>query len=191
VLKASLEGLVGRMRVSGGVWLSTPPFLSGTLYGSLGPKNFATKKTDWVLVYFPLDTLSGGVYVSVSRERLMPGLDRLTLDCIEAANAASLTPAARTVLLLLCAYSDRRGGSFPTAVTLARQAGVTDRTVRKAFRELETCGVLIVEQRPGRTNHYVLVPKTALSRLHALPELEPPVPIRDPGDWEAGFKKFS
>tara|TARA_R110000824_G_scaffold44998_4_gene130545 strand:- start:424 stop:819 length:396 start_codon:yes stop_codon:yes gene_type:complete len=122
----------------------------------------------------------------------MPGLDKLTHGCLDAANAACVTPAARVILLLLCGYSDSRGRGWPKVSTLSERGGVAVRTVRRVLRELESVGLVEIDLRPGRASVYFLTPRVALSRVQELPP-EPVVhhrgPAPDPGEWSAGFSR--
>ena len=73
----------------------------------------------------------------------------------------SIIPAAavfdsrlcRTDLAVLCAlgaYADRNGRCWPATTTLAEDIRVTTRQVRRCLRNLEDCGFLHTEHRPGQ-----------------------------------------
>ncbi len=79
----------------------------------------------------------------------------------------SLIPAAavfdarlcRTDLAVLCAlgaYADRNGRCWPATTTLAEDIRVTTRQVRRCLRNLEDCGFLHTEHRPGQRSVYVV-----------------------------------
>ncbi len=79
----------------------------------------------------------------------------------------SIIPAAavfdsrlcRTDLAVLCAlgaYADRNGRCWPATTTLAKDIRVTTRQVRRCLRNLENCGFLHTEHRPGQRSVYVV-----------------------------------
>lgn len=68
---------------------------------------------------------------------------------------SSAKGSAKLVLLGIARHHGRRG-SWPALATLAGYANVDERRVRRVIRDLEELGELVVEQRPGTSNRYVL-----------------------------------
>ena len=60
------------------------------------------------------------------------------------------------VLCAIAAYADRSGKCWPATTTLASKLGVSDRRVRSCLRNLESCGYLETEHRPGRRSTYLI-----------------------------------
>ena len=65
------------------------------------------------------------------------------------------------VLAALGAFADRSGKCWPATTTLAQKLGISDRQVRTGLRNLEACGHLCTEHRPGRRSVYLLVREPA------------------------------
>lgn len=103
----------------------------------------------------------------------MPALDRLTLQCLDAANDLQIRGVGRSVLLLLCLHADRGGACTLTVRRLHTLAGSSERYARECLHHLEAVGLLRVDRRPGRTSSYQLTPGRAASRALALPPLPP------------------
>jgi DNA-binding transcriptional MocR family regulator len=69
---------------------------------------------------------------------------------------------AHHVLLLLAAYADREGASFPSVATLSGRSGLSQNSVRKALSQLKSTGLVRVAERRlpnggSDSNLYVLV----------------------------------
>ena len=60
------------------------------------------------------------------------------------------------VLCAIAAYADRSGKCWPATTTLASELGVSDRRVRSCLRNLESCGYLKTEHRPGQRSSYLV-----------------------------------
>ena len=60
------------------------------------------------------------------------------------------------VLCAIAAYADRSGKCWPATTTLASELAVSDRRVRSCLRNLERCGYLKTEHRPGQRSIYVI-----------------------------------
>jgi DNA-binding transcriptional MocR family regulator len=63
----------------------------------------------------------------------------------------------------LSTFMDRYGYAWPSLVAIARRAGRSVRTVRRALRELERAGLLTAEQRHGKPALYLATPDTQVS----------------------------
>ncbi|MGY4869787.1 helix-turn-helix domain-containing protein [Mycolicibacterium elephantis] len=84
------------------------------------------------------------------------------------ATATDLTDTEFRVLVLLANYADGKTGkrAYPSATTLAKQMGKSDKTVRRALAALVAKGRLIKTERPGATAEYQLVTlDTQMSRV--------------------------
>lgn len=62
---------------------------------------------------------------------------------IEAAKENELDRAARSVLLHASVYMDIDGWAFPSATSLADVTGYTEKSVRKALREIRDAGIVV------------------------------------------------
>lgn len=62
---------------------------------------------------------------------------------IEAAQEAALDRAARSVLLHASVYMDIDGWAFPSATSLVGVTGYTEKSVRKALREIRDAGIVV------------------------------------------------
>lgn len=62
---------------------------------------------------------------------------------IEAAQEAALDRAARSVLLHASVYMDIDGWAFPSATSLVDVTGYTEKSVRKALREIRDAGIVV------------------------------------------------
>ena len=73
----------------------------------------------------------------------------------------TLSLAAKTIFAVLCTFADKdTRGCWPSNKAVAEAAGVTARTVQKAYRELEERGVISRELRfnhNGQTSSYSLI----------------------------------
>ncbi len=69
---------------------------------------------------------------------------------------ARIGSAELRVLCAIAAYADRAGKCWPATTTVASKLGVTDRRVRSCLRNLETCGYLKTEHRPGQRSTYLI-----------------------------------
>lgn len=63
---------------------------------------------------------------------------------------------AKVVLLCLARYSNGRGECFPSQVTLAEDACVSERTVRDSLRWLQDHGYIEIVSRPNTSNFYII-----------------------------------
>lgn len=61
---------------------------------------------------------------------------------------------AKHLLLLLAYYANTDGVAWPGRDTLARNAGVDQKTVRRAINSLVATGWITREERPGKTPRY-------------------------------------
>jgi hypothetical protein len=62
---------------------------------------------------------------------------------IEAAQEAALDRAARSVLLHASVYMDIDGWAFPSSTSLVETTGYTEKSVRKALREIRDAGIVV------------------------------------------------
>lgn len=69
-----------------------------------------------------------------------------------------LAPGTVAVGLVLATYMRADGCAWPGVSSLAGGAGLSVRQARRALRDLETAGVLLVEHRPGRPSAYRATP---------------------------------
>ena len=83
----------------------------------------------------------------------------LSVIPVEAVFDQRLGNADIRVLCALGAFADRNGKCWPATTTLAEKLCVSDRRVRKFLRNLEACGHLCTEHRPGQRSIYLLVRK--------------------------------
>jgi DNA-binding transcriptional MocR family regulator len=87
--------------------------------------------------------------------------DRWNWACYVA--AGHLNSVDRVVLLVIARHASRDGdGSFPSRDSIARSAGVTERTVSRSTRRLESLGLIHGEPRPGKTTIWRLTPDTGV-----------------------------
>lgn len=69
-----------------------------------------------------------------------------------------LQPASKLLLLVLADHADDYGRCWPSRNRVAEKAGVTGRTVTRMLEGLAAAGFLEVENRPGRTHLYRVLP---------------------------------
>lgn len=71
--------------------------------------------------------------------------------------SSSLTPAAKMTYAMLLSYAWQNDYCFPGQERLAKDIGVSDRSVRTYLKELEEKGLLTIKQQgQGRPNLYTL-----------------------------------
>jgi len=70
--------------------------------------------------------------------------------------AADIPLSRKSVLLALADQANDEGYCWPSRTTLAWKLGSTDRFVRKALADLESEGLARREERPGRSNVYII-----------------------------------
>lgn len=90
-----------------------------------------------------------------------------------------VSATAALVLLRLGAHGDAAGMARPSARTLARQVGRSERTVRQALESLRDLGYIAGEPQPARVTNWRLV--TDESERHRLRELRTRAPQSDDG----------
>ncbi len=81
---------------------------------------------------------------------------RLSIVPSAAVFDARIGSADLRVLCAIAAYADRSGKCWPATTTLASELGVSDRRVRSCLRNLERCGYLKTEHRPGQRSSYLI-----------------------------------
>lgn len=87
--------------------------------------------------------------------------------------AADIPLNRKYVLLALADQANDEGYCWPSTTTLAWKLGSTDRFVRKALADLERKGLARREERPGRSNVYV-INEAALQKIQRTkPETKP------------------
>ncbi len=91
----------------------------------------------------------------------------LSVIPVEAVFDQRLGNADIRVLCALGAFADRGGRCWPATTTLAQKLGISDRRVRTCLRNLEACGHLFTEHRPGQRSVYLLVRKPVDPRTSA------------------------
>lgn len=64
--------------------------------------------------------------------------------------------AAKAVLHALADHADENGVSWPSIDRIARWAGCSESTARRALQRVEQIGAVVREERPGRTDVYRL-----------------------------------
>ena len=69
---------------------------------------------------------------------------------------AAVTPTTRLVLLKLADHADSDGICWPGTKHIARDTGLSDRTVRRTMRTCERMGLVESEARPGMATRYRL-----------------------------------
>jgi len=115
----------------------------------------------------------GGHLAEIARNIEIVGADPVTLHGFTMVPNVILTKKELSVgaklayaMLLKYAWSDK--GSYPGQLKLAEDLGAGERSIRTYLKELETAGVLKIQQRGlGQTNYYrlfVTVDKTNASR---------------------------
>lgn len=67
---------------------------------------------------------------------------------IRAARDAPATGSRKAILLALASRANDRGECWPSVKTLARDAGVSERTAQRTLRELAIDGWIEVRERP-------------------------------------------
>lgn len=86
------------------------------------------------------------------------------------------------ILLLLADYSNDDGEAWPTANTLALDAGLTERTVRTALDDLERLGIISGDRQFGRrTRWHLLLSNGPLQTVPSSPD-ESSTSRADPGN---------
>ena len=85
----------------------------------------------------------------------------LSVIPVEAVFDQRLGNADIRVLCALGAFADQSGKCWPATTTLAQKLRISDRRVRTCLRNLEACGHLCTEHRPGQRSVYLLVRKPA------------------------------
>ncbi len=86
---------------------------------------------------------------------------RLSIIPAAAVFDARIGSADLRVLCAIAAYADRSGKCWPATTTLASELGVSDRRVRICLRNLERCGHLKTEHRPGQRSLYLICRKAS------------------------------
>lgn len=81
------------------------------------------------------------------------------LEWIDLVLASDLRGAARVIAIVLARHASRRGSSFCSISTLAREAGLTERGARKGIAGLLEGGVVVEDGRRGRAVVRRLVPE--------------------------------
>lgn len=106
------------------------------------------------------------------------------LEASQVPGAQASVQLQRTVLLIIASYADPDGGhANPSVPTIAADAGVNERTARRALRALEAAGLVRTrtgDPRGQRSNRYQLVlpPRAGEGpALHAVGDVE-----HDPSD---------
>ena len=85
---------------------------------------------------------------------------RLSVIPAAAVFDARIGSADLRVLCAIATYADRAGKCWPATTTLASELGVSDRRVRSCLRNLESCGYLKTEHRPGQRSTYLICRET-------------------------------
>jgi hypothetical protein len=94
----------------------------------------------------------------INRAKCVPGLN------------PNIRGARAHVLLLLADYADTQGFAWPSATTLAGNAGLTEKTVRDSLHVLEDEGVIVaVERVVGRATRWQLMLGDEAERLADVP----------------------
>ena len=100
--------------------------------------------------------------------------------------AQASVPLQRTVLLIIASYADPDGGrANPSVPTIAADAGVDERSARRALRALESAGLVRTaggDPRGQRSNRYALV----MSRWRPLRAVPDPEGTELPDEGGAG-----
>ena len=65
--------------------------------------------------------------------------------------AGRFRPSTRIIAATIALYAERRGGAFPSVATIAREAGLSVRTIGRACRCLEDAGLLLRQARPTQS----------------------------------------
>lgn len=79
------------------------------------------------------------------------------IEVVRSGRFASLSPAGRSVLVVLHTYANGDRVAWPSTETVARNAGVSASSVKRARRELERAGLLATRRGGGRDRtEYVL-----------------------------------
>lgn len=68
-----------------------------------------------------------------------------------------LSQSAALVLLALADFADPSGYCWPSIGRIVSENPISERSARRALRELETAGLLISDERPGHSTRYRLV----------------------------------
>lgn len=76
-----------------------------------------------------------------------------------------LPPGVKLVGLILSTWLPPDGIGWASVAQLAQGAGCSDRTARRALRQLEAAGLLERRDRPGRPSSFRVTPDTAVSAL--------------------------
>lgn len=94
--------------------------------------------------------------------------------------ALTLSTVERLVLVAIADHAELRDGARPAVGTLARMAGVEERTVRTAVGSLRDAGWIAIDSTPGKPNTYrVLDPGSTITPDPRSPLIQDP-PSPDP-----------
>ncbi len=88
---------------------------------------------------------SSGAAPAIKRDSALKRVKEL----VHAAKADALARDARSVLVHAAVYMDLNGWCFPSATSLAEDTGYTEKSVRKALRELREAGIVVVLSPPA------------------------------------------
>ncbi len=99
---------------------------------------------------------------------------------------SSLEPTERFVLLCLADAANDDGRCWPSAATIARKTGLSERAVRYSLKALEDAGHLTRQERPGTSTIFVVhpcttctpAPRAPLQEVHPTPAPRAPKPKR-------------
>ena len=88
---------------------------------------------------------SSGAAPAIKRDSALKRVKEL----VHAAKADGLARDARIILVHAAVYMDLNGWCFPSATSLAEDTGYTEKSVRKALRELREAGIIVVLPPPA------------------------------------------
>ena len=78
------------------------------------------------------------------------------------------------VLVSLCDNANDQGECFPSISTIAERCSMGERTVQGHVHDLIKAGILLVQERAGRSNVYTIDPRRFRAPLAAAPPADPP-----------------
>lgn len=90
----------------------------------------------------------------------------------------SLPSTQKLVLLALCDSANDQGECYPSVTALENKCSLSDRAIQRSVAELETCGYLSRELRPGRATVYWITPERQSPPNVSHPDRRSPTPER-------------
>lgn len=106
----------------------------------------------------------------------------MSIAIMTASWGLALPATEKLVLLALADCANDEGECWPSIATIKRKTGAGERTIQRAIRSLEECGVVTRREVFGKGNRYLLTPANAapVSKRHPRQNDTTPPPQRHP-----------